>query len=406
MKGQGLKLKLRRQPALKVRSLQPEKYEKDDQVVKQVQLAMSHMAAGAAQLIGENVRALKNIYGENQLTMPSTKPLIAMAGMTGLFIQLAELGSDSIKVIEEITAELNKLADPKLDRFVASELIEKILKLIGGRLPKFVRQLSYGLASSKTEKDGFHKVVEGKAAAKNAASITKFSAVLPDNFRLACLNTAKSSGRIRKLALDQHERAGKIQADFNTAFADDLLPSYANEVARNADAIPVLTAQQSQLRAQLGASANKARPDPNLAESQMRAVTNALVNAIEAMARAREMWTKRALTLNASAQGTISARVIAENTGGLALRHVDQLGLMLITHFFRMLTISLLALAVALGFAEFPVIVTYWKISAEEDQLVAKAMTLGVAELQATSPTQHPQPKTRGALAAQPRRQQ
>ena len=138
----------------------------------------------------------------------------------------------------------------------------------------------------------------------------------------------------------------------------------------------------------------------------MRAVTNALVNAIEAMARAREMWTKRALTLNASAQGTISARVIAENTGGLALRHVDQLGLMLITHFFRMLTISLLALAVALGFAEFPVIVTYWKISAEEDQLVAKAMTLGVAELQATSPTQHPQPKTRGALAAQPRRQQ
>lgn len=361
---------------LKVRTLMPDTRPQDAKVLHDAKAAMATLARNAGQIIGMNIAGLGNIFDE-QIDVPSTKPLLVMASTTDLYIELARLGSDSIGVIDQITEEISSLADPKLDRYVASQKIGAMLRLIGKQTPRFIKRFSYGLVSSRAQKHGYDKMVVGAKAARNAGAMSTFSRILPKSFRAACITTARSSKRIMKMAKAQDEKATGIQNRMNTAFSQDLLPTYANAIAENADAIPVLAKQRGEMRTALGIAAKDARPDPSLTESEMLRLTNSLVNAMIAVQQFREKYFLRAGALNVSSEGVVSARAIHQNTGARALEHVDQLGFMLIVHFFRMLTISLLALSVALGYIDETAIENYWRLAQVEDEMTHRALAGG-----------------------------
>lgn len=341
----------------------------DETEVASARAAMVNLSKAANTVINRNKATVQNIFGSGGVALPSYQAISQMAGNTRSFIELALVGSRSLKLIHRVSREVNKLANPDIDRFAASEIIGGILVLIGGQYVKVTKRIGYGILVGRQQDHGYDGIVAGTQAMTNAGAIQAFAAVLPPDFRKVCLATAKEMGRVRKLAREQKRMADEIQAEMAAAFDQDLLPGYARTIKENAKKIPILQNQRIAERTRIGKEATKDQPDENIKESTLIGITNALINAMVAMREAQESWFLRSESLIASSEAAVGARSIEQATGGKALRHMDQLGFMLIVQFIRMIVLSLLALAKALGEADAKAIENFWASAAEEDKL-------------------------------------
>ncbi len=322
-----------------------------DLTTAQAKMAADIMAGTTEVITAEIERSRQVImakYGTSAHLPPTSQAIYGASGSLPLFIKIARLGNEGLHNVGLVAGVMMKIGAEGVDPFTSCERVESALKVIERRHLDWYSHINYGLVIGAEEKHPYDKFISYSKAKKGARAMGMFASLYPEEYQCLAGDTARAMQLLRRLAKAQMEKSGKLLEEFKKEFAGkNLLGQYGQEYEGHTEVIRSKGPERNDMKSTLLRNAMK--PSASASEVPIVTATIEICDAIVGQAEALGKFLARTLAVTSGSDATVYGTLTSVASGYIPMLHGLRYGSLVAQHWGRMISVSMLASAMATG---------------------------------------------------------